>query len=158
MPTNGPFGCGGAEGDARSHLLPATSMLHDRQGEPVDAAASARTASASREIRQAMVRQAHRLGVPIAMGTDAGTPATIMATMSTRRSRWSRKAGSARRRTARGNDQRRAPVAPGGQSAASPRASSRMSWRFERTLNDIRALKRPALVAKGEVAYLNAVS
>ena len=152
---------GRTQGDPGADLLPGD--LHAaRPGDQLGNAASSARAAWSQAVRSAQetVRQAHRLGVPIAMGTDAGTP---------------------------GNhhgdnvDECIAMVEEGGLSPAEGLRSATMNGarllrqednlgslapgRFadviatrENPLNDIRALKRLALVMKGGVIHLNALS
>jgi imidazolonepropionase-like amidohydrolase len=115
---------------------------------------------ASREIRQAMVRQAHRLGVPIAMGTDAGTPGNhhgdnVDEAIAMVEEGGLSPADGLRAATINGARLLRQEDNLG--SLAVGKFADVLALR-ENPLNDIRALKRPALVMKGGVAYLNAVS
>ena len=141
-------------------FCPATSMLRDPAISGSMPAHLRERLVNSRQTRQEMVRRAHRAGVPIAMGTDAGTP---------------------------GNhhgdnvDECIAMVEEGGLSAVDCLRASTLNGarllrqednlgslapgRFadviatrENPLNDIRALKRLSLVMKGGVVHLNALS
>ncbi len=137
-----------------------TSMLHDTAVSRAMPPHLRERLVASRETRQQMVRQAYRLGVPIAMGTDAGTPGNHHGDNA---------------------DECIAMVEEGGMSPAdSLRAAtvnaarllrqeanlgSLTAGRFadiiatrENPLDDIRALKRLALVMKGGVIQVNALS
>jgi imidazolonepropionase-like amidohydrolase len=141
-------------------FCPATSMLRDPAVSGTMPPHLRERLVASREVRQQMVRQAHALGVPIAMGTDAGTP---------------------------GNhhgdnvDEAIAMVEEGGMSPAEclraatlngarllrqeDKLGSLAPGKFadvialkENPLDNIRALKSLALVVKGGVPHLNALS
>ena len=137
-----------------------TSMLHDLKVSQSMPAHLHERLVASREIRQQMVRQAHRLGVPIAMGTDAGTPGNhhgdnVDECIAMVEEGGLSPAESLRAATINGarllrQEDNLGSLAPG-------KLADVLALR-ENPLNDIRALKRPALVMKGGVAYLNALS
>ena len=141
-------------------FCPATSMLHDAKVSQSMPPHLRERLLASREIRQAMVRQAHRLGVPIAMGTDAGTPGNhhgdnVDEAIAMVEEGGLGPADGLRAATINGARLLRQEDNLG--SLAAGKFADVLALR-ENPLNDIRALKRPALVMKGGVAYLNAVS
>jgi imidazolonepropionase-like amidohydrolase len=141
-------------------FCPATSMLQDPKVSQSMPPHLRERLLASREIRQAMVRQAHRLGVPIAMGTDAGTPGNhhgdnVDEAIAMVEEGGLSPADGLRAATINGARLLRQEDNLG--SLAVGKFADVLALR-ENPLNDIRALKRPALVMKGGVAYLNAVS
>lgn len=137
-----------------------TSMLHDQAVSAAMPPHLRERLIASRETRQEMVRQAHRLGVPIAMGTDAGTPGNHhgdnadecvamveesgLSPADSLRAATTNAARLLRQEANLGN------LAPG-------RFADIIATR-ENPLNDIRALTRLAFVMKGGIVHLNALS
>jgi imidazolonepropionase-like amidohydrolase len=137
-----------------------TSMLHDPKVSASMPPHLHERLVASREIRQQMVRQAHRLGVPIAMGTDAGTPGNhhgdnVDEAIAMVEESGLTPAESLRASTLTGarllrQQDKLGSLAPG-------KFADIIAVR-ENPLDDIRALKRLALVMKGGVPHLNALS
>jgi imidazolonepropionase-like amidohydrolase len=137
-----------------------TSMLHDPKVSASMPPHLHERLVASREIRQQMVRQAHRLGVPIAMGTDAGTPGNHHGDNVDEAIAMVEEAGlspaeSLRASTLHGarllrQQDKLGSLAPG-------KFADIIATR-ENPLDDIRALKRLALVMKGGVAHLKQLS
>jgi imidazolonepropionase-like amidohydrolase len=137
-----------------------TSMLHDPKISKSMPPHLHERLVASGEVRQQMVKQAHRLGVPIAMGTDAGTPGNHHGDNVDECIAMVDEAGlspaeSLRAATINGarllrQENNLGSLAPG-------KFADIVAVR-ENPLNDIRALKRPVLVMKGGTAYLNALS
>jgi imidazolonepropionase-like amidohydrolase len=137
-----------------------TSMLHDRKVSASMPPHLHERLVASREIRQQMVRQAHRLGVPIAMGTDAGTPGNHHGDNVDEAIAMVEESGlspveSLRAATLNGarllrEQDKLGSLAPG-------KFADIIATR-ENPLDDIRSLKRLALVMKGGVAHLNQLS
>jgi imidazolonepropionase-like amidohydrolase len=137
-----------------------TSMLHDPKVSASMPPHLHERLVASREIRQQMVRQAHRLGVPIAMGTDAGTPGNhhgdnVDECIAMVEEAGLSPADSLRAASLHGarllrQEDKLGSLAPG-------KLADMIATR-ENPLDDIRALKRLALVMKGGVAHLNALS
>ncbi len=141
-------------------FCPATSMLRDAKVSASMPPHLRERLVASRETRQAMVRQAHRLGVPIAMGTDAGTPGNhhgdnVDECIAMVEEGGLSPADGLRAATINGarllrQEDNLGSLAPG-------KYADVIALR-ENPLNDIRALKRLALVVKGGVVHLNALS
>ncbi len=137
-----------------------TSMLHDPAVSASIPTHLRERLVASREVRQEMVRQAHRLGVPIAMGTDAGTPGNhhgdnVDECIARVEEAGLSPADSLRAATVNGarllrQEHNIGSLAPG-------RFADLLATR-ENPLNDIHALKRLALVMKGGAVYLNALT
>jgi imidazolonepropionase-like amidohydrolase len=141
-------------------FCPATSMLRDPAISGSMPAHLRERLVNSRQTRQEMVRRAHRAGVPIAMGTDAGTPGNhhgdnVDECIAMVEEGGLSPADCLRASTLNGarllrQEDNLGSLAPG-------KFADVLALR-ENPLNDIRALKRPALVMKGGIAYLNAVS
>ena len=141
-------------------FCPATSMLRDPAVLAAIPAHLRERLVASRQTRQEMVRQAHRLGVPIAMGTDAGTPGNhhgdnVDECIAMVEEGGLSPAEGLRAATLHGarllrQEDNLGSLAPG-------RFADVIATR-ENPLNDIHALKRLALVMKGGVVHLNALS
>lgn len=141
-------------------FCPATSMLRDEKVSTSMPPHLRERLVASRETRQAMVRQAHRLGVPIAMGTDAGTPGNhhgdnVDECIAMVEEGGLGSADGLRAATINGARLLRQEDNLG--SLAAGKFADVIALR-ENPLNDIRALRRLALVVKGGVVHLNALS
>jgi imidazolonepropionase-like amidohydrolase len=141
-------------------FCPATSMLRDPAVSASMPPHLRERLVASRQTRQEMVGQAHRLGVPIAMGTDAGTPGNhhgdnVDECIAMVEEGGLSPAEALRSATLLGarllrQEDNLGSLAPG-------RHADVIATR-ENPLTDIRALKRLALVMKGGVVHLNALS
>ncbi len=137
-----------------------TSMLHDAAVSAAMPPHLRERLIASRETRQEMVRQAHRLGVPIAMGTDAGTPGNHHGDNADECVAMVEESGLSPTdsiRAATINAARLLRQEANLGSLAAGRFADIIATR-ENPLNDIRALKRLAFVMKGGIVHLNALS
>jgi imidazolonepropionase-like amidohydrolase len=137
-----------------------TSMLHDPKVSASMPTHLHERLVASRGIRQQMVRQAHRLGVPIVMGTDAGTPGNhhgdnVDEAIAMVEESGLSPAESLRAATLNGARLLRQQDKLG---SLAPGKFADIIVTRENPLDDIRALKRLALVMKDGVAHLNALS
>jgi imidazolonepropionase-like amidohydrolase len=141
-------------------FCPTTSMLNDPAVNASIPTHLRERLVASRDIRQEMVRQAHRLGVPIAMGTDAGTPGNhhgdnVDECIAMVEEAGLSPADSLRAATVNGARLLRQEHNIG---SLTPGKFADLLATHENPLNDIRALKRLALVMKGGAVHLNALS
>lgn len=114
----------------------------------------------SRATRREMVRQAHRLGVPLAMGTDAGTPGNhhgdnVDECIAMVEESGIRPADAIQAATINGARLLRQ---EGNLGSLDPGKFADVIATRENPLNDIHALKHLSLVMKGGVIHLNALA